>query len=142
MDRHQKYRASEKGQKTIRTRNWKKRGLIGDYNMIYNKYINTEYCDLCHKKFKNSQDRHMEHSHITGEFRHICCKMCNLNMPDKKYKIGQYGYKHIAYSKRDKCYKYQRNYMGNKYQKQFKSKIDCLCYKYIMILKINSFRKK
>ena len=159
MDRHQKYRqsekgqkyykdyrASEKGKKSAKIGKWKFRGLKetykGQYNIIYNKYINTKYCDLCHKQFKNSQDRHMEHSHITGEFRHICCNMCNINMPDLKMSsANKTGYRHISEDKRDGSWAFQRSYMGKKYRRVFKSKIDCLRFKFYMILKINLMKK-
>ena len=159
MDRFQKYRQSEKGQKyykeyraskkgkkQMKIGKWKSRGLIetyeGQYNIIYDRYINAENCELCHKKFKNSQGRHMDHNHTTGEFRHICCNMCNINMPDLKMSsANKTGYRHISQEKRDGSWAFQRSYMGKRYRRVFKSKIDCLCFKFYMILKINLMKK-
>lgn len=67
--------------------NWKKKGLRCDlieFEIIYNRYINAEYCELCNKEFKTSPDRHMDHSHETGYFRNIVCASCNQRKSDRK----------------------------------------------------------
>ena len=67
---------------------WKEQGLIGDYEAIYNRFINTNNCDLCNILLKRgkggSNIKCMEHNHTTGEFRGICCHKCNMNMFDVK----------------------------------------------------------
>lgn len=58
---------------------WKNRGLITDnFDELYNKYIYSSQCEKCQIPYKNSKDRHMDHCHITGEFRNILCKKCNF----------------------------------------------------------------
>ena len=49
------------------------------------------------------------------------------------------GFKNINYVKRDKCWKYKKTINGKRIQKYFDNKIDAICYKYIMILKMKSF---
>jgi len=46
------------------------------------------------------------------------------------------GIKNIIYNKRYNYWIYEKKYRGVIYQKWFKSKIDCICYKYIQTLKI------
>jgi len=46
------------------------------------------------------------------------------------------GIKNISYCKSNNRWIYTKKYRGVRYQKYFKSKIDCLCYKYIQTLKI------
>ena len=63
-------------------------------------------------------------------------------MPDlKKSSANKTGYRHISQDKRDRGWAFQRNYMGKSYRRVFNSKIDCLCYKFYMILKINLMKK-
>ena len=56
-------------------------------------------------------------------------------------KNNKSGHKYITYQTRDKNWKFQKSYYKNKVQKCSKSKIDCICYKYITLLKIKSFKK-
>ena len=46
------------------------------------------------------------------------------------------GIKNISYCKSNNRWIYTKIYRGVRYHKYFKSKIDCLCYKYIHTLKI------
>tara|TARA_R110002153_G_C12950086_1_gene458530 strand:+ start:54 stop:524 length:471 start_codon:yes stop_codon:yes gene_type:complete len=47
------------------------------------------------------------------------------------------GYKNITYHKRDKRWQYFKNIDGKNHTKTFKNKIDALCYKFYMILKLS-----
>ncbi len=123
-------------QKSNLKHKWKSRGLIvDDYNKIYDIWLNTDKCDIC-KTELNNKNKCMEHSHKTGEFRGIVCRRCNKNMLDIKHKNNTSGHKNIYKDKRG--YIYRKDYYGNKFCKTFNSKIDALCYKYIMLLKIKS----
>ena len=59
---------------------WKKRGLIGDYDEIYLRYDGTKVCDNCNVVLEGccKNQKCMDHDHITGEFRNILCKSCNI----------------------------------------------------------------
>ena len=62
--------------------NWKRNGLIElegvyTYQSLYEYYLSINECEVCNKKFKNNQDRCMDHSHITGLFRWVLCRSCN-----------------------------------------------------------------
>ena len=51
-------------------------------------------------------------------------------------KNNKSGFKNISYYK--KYWKYQKIIYGKQYQRYFKNKIDCLCYKYIFILRMRA----
>jgi hypothetical protein len=87
--------------------NWKRRGLKCDdleFEIIYNRYLNAEYCELCNKEFLCSLDRQMEHDHDTGYFRNICCRSCNMLKSDVKMrKNNTSGFCGISPEKRASC---------------------------------------
>ena len=65
----------------------------------------------------------MEHSHISGHFRHICCNACNNNMLDKTIpKSNTSGIKNILFSKRDKLWIYRKKYKKNDFRVSNKNK--------------------
>lgn len=75
---HAKWFRTPHGKKVERINKWKYFGLVhDDYNQLYERYINTTDCDVCHRTFKNSKDRCMDHDHSTGQFRNIICRSCN-----------------------------------------------------------------
>ena len=66
---------------------WKKRGLISeDYDEIYNKYLNTEFCEMCKIKMegRGKNKKCMDHSHLNGQFRKILCNNCNWTLMRNK----------------------------------------------------------
>ena len=50
------------------------------------------------------------------------------------------GHKNISYCKRDNKWKYEKTYQKKMYRKIFKTKIDCICYKFIHLLKLKVLR--
>jgi hypothetical protein len=70
-------RLTENAIKTRRISHWKSRGLIGDYNLIYDMYMNATNCECCNTIFKSDFYKCCDHCHITGEFRKILCRSCN-----------------------------------------------------------------
>ena len=63
--------------------NWKGYGLIElqgvyTYESLYEYYLSINECEVCKTKFKDSQDRCMDHSHTTGLFRWVLCRSCNV----------------------------------------------------------------
>lgn len=87
---------------------WNSYGLKCDlleFEIIYYRYINAEFCELCNKEFKTRRDRCMDHSHETGYFRNIVCISCNQRKSDrKKQQNNTSGYIGI-YKRNDKLYK-------------------------------------
>ena len=84
LENKEKVRASKKkayntakGLKQNRVRGWKNQGIICDYDVVYDIYINTHICDNCKKEFGKSTNRNLDHNHETGEIRGIICNRCN-----------------------------------------------------------------
>tara|TARA_R110001592_G_C12903843_1_gene726894 strand:- start:380 stop:739 length:360 start_codon:yes stop_codon:yes gene_type:complete len=63
--------------KSSRINNWKRRGVVGDLNELYDKYLNTDKCEICEKTFISSRDKCLDHDHDTNLFRYFLCKDCN-----------------------------------------------------------------
>jgi len=60
--------------------NWKTMGLkeFGyTYHDVYEYYLETNECEVCHKDITNKHQKCMDHCHATGCFRWILCKSCN-----------------------------------------------------------------
>ena len=85
-DYEKKYYGTDKYWKTHRISNWKQIGVIhGDYDELYEKFINTENCELCNIKLtydipSTKSTKCLDHNHKTGEFRNILCWNCNINI--------------------------------------------------------------
>jgi hypothetical protein len=126
-------RKTPQGKKYNTIYNWKSRGLIGDYEAIYDRYINTNNCDLCNVELSNK--KYMDHDHITGEFRNIVCNSCNTNKSDnKKPSSNTTGYKNIHYCTTNKVWVYQKTFKGKYIHIRRKNKIDILCIKFAAII--------
>jgi hypothetical protein len=82
-------RKTENGKKSARISHWKRRGVISnDYDALYEKYINTNECELCNISITSgkgiSGKKHLDHCHMTGEFRNILCGNCNVRVMRNK----------------------------------------------------------
>ncbi len=114
---------SPHGKKTNTISKWKTRGLKETkefIEQIYQQYLLSEECELCGNSYKNSIDKQMEHNHLTGKFRNICCKKCNLWKADR---VG----KNICWDKFNNNHKVQIRRNG-KYvlQKSYKTEEEAL----------------
>ena len=77
-ERIKEYQQSPTFKKSHTISDWKQRGVIhDDYEQLYSLYIVTTECMVCHTTFKDSTDRCLDHSHITGEYRNVLCRACN-----------------------------------------------------------------
>ena len=82
--RLKRWRQTPNGKKYNRINNWKFNGLIcDDFNVIYDKYMNTTNCDNCNcilttDRYNTYTTKCMDHDHNTGLFRNILCHTCNV----------------------------------------------------------------
>jgi hypothetical protein len=133
------YRKTPQYKKSHLIGNWKYKGLIGDYEAIYKRYVNTTHCDLCNVELcdgnKLPNRKCMEHNHDTGEFRNIVCNSCNCKKTDKKKRTNNTsGYKNICYNNTHKFWVYKKIFKGETIYITNKDKIKILCIKFAAIL--------
>ena len=124
---------------------WRYRGLKlreGEtYEMIYDKVYSATNCELCNLSFKNNTPE-MDHDHNTNYFRKVLCRSCNaayLRGPKKAYSNNKSGHRHIGYRETRGYYTVGKRVNGKVLgSREFRNKIDAICYKYILLLKIKS----
>ena len=120
---------------------WKNRGLIDDYEKVYETYINTNNCMKCNIELTNgkpckSTTKCMDHDHNTGLYRSIICHSCNSsNLLDTKCIITNKstGIKNI-YKTDFNTYSFKKTYKGKKYIRTFKTIEEAIEYKESFIL--------
>ena len=74
---------------------WKKYGLIvtskEEFNEIFNRYLHSTNCEICHNNYKSRRNKQMEHEHLIdnkyGPFRNVVCQSCNQRKKDKKIRF-------------------------------------------------------
>ena len=71
-----RYRDDADFRKAVMLKTWRRRGVIGDLNAIYNTYLNCNACMICKKDF-NVHRKVLDHDHETGIFRNVLCYSCN-----------------------------------------------------------------
>ena len=133
------YMKTPNGKKRGRFKNWKRQGLIGNYDEIYERFIKTEKCDLCNLEFieghKGKYKKCMDHNHETGLFRNVVCNGCNSSKTDRKKQINSTsGYKNISFIKRKKLWVYEKEFRGRKIKITRKDKSLILAIKFCGLL--------
>ena len=66
----------DKVQKSSFMSRWRSKGVVGDLEAIYERWLNTTECDVCKVSLEGNK-KCMDHDHQSGEFRHILCWRCN-----------------------------------------------------------------
>jgi hypothetical protein len=82
-------------------------------------------------------DRDRLNNHLYN-LRWVTCQENSSNLG--MYKTNKSGHKNISFDKSRNRWAFEKIYYGKTYRKTFKSKIDALCYKYIVFLKIRASR--
>tara|TARA_R100001086_G_scaffold238643_1_gene163532 strand:+ start:2275 stop:2856 length:582 start_codon:yes stop_codon:yes gene_type:complete len=103
VEKEKEYKKTYATQKKFKVSAWKKNGLIGDYDTIWERYCNTSHCDLCNVELTmeskmTTTRKSMEHCHKTGQFRNITCHKCNMGRKcddDSAYTNNTTGHKGI-----------------------------------------------
>ena len=121
--------------KTLAIYSWKRQGLIGDYESIYQRYMNTTHCDRCNILLDKINFKCMDHCHSTGKFRNILCNSCNIMMFDVKiYKHNTSGYKNISWDNKNKNWKFEKYIKKVRYQKYNKNINLLHWYKFVFLI--------
>ena len=102
------YSKTPTGKKCHTICQWKQRGLKETkefIEQIYEEYLRSEECELCGEPYSKHNKKEMEHNHLNGEFRNICCHRCNHWKADRACKS-------ITWCKKRNKYRVQiqRNY--------------------------------
>ena len=141
--KEQKYRRLHHNRTMISK--WIYRGLKlregESYQGIYDKVYSATNCELCNLSFENNTPE-MDHCHISCYFRKVLCRSCNASYmqgPKKSYSNNKTGHRHIGYREKRGYYCVGKRVNGKILgSREFKNKIDAICYKYILLLKIKS----
>ena len=121
--------------KNLAINGWKRKGLKGDYDMVYDRFINSTNCEnpKCNVVYGKIGDgtgtwKCMDHDHTPGlenNFRSILCNRCNVNLKitntsgTPNIYIKKYGWEYI------------RTINGKQHSKRFKYYYDVVVYKYL-----------
>ena len=71
-----KYKETPQYKKSQAIDNWKRYGLIDNYETVYDIYINTHECMKCNISISGT-NKHMDHDHDTNLYRSVICSSCN-----------------------------------------------------------------
>ncbi len=74
------YSKTDDGIKSHRISKWKQRGLVDNFDKVYERWEYTLFCDLCRCDLDqcNKSKKCMDHDHASGLFRNILCHVCNI----------------------------------------------------------------
>ena len=73
------YRKSKAGIKNRLKCDWRRRGVKGNLDELFEIWWDTKECWICGHDFSVSR-KCLDHDHKTGEFRYICCHICNVSV--------------------------------------------------------------
>ena len=79
-----KYRQTYRGGKSHRKSEWIRKHKIKfyDFDETYEKYYNAKKCELCDRDLidgnKGTNKKILDHDHLSGYQRFICCNSCNV----------------------------------------------------------------
>lgn len=83
-----KYRKTPRGLKSHRKSEWKTKSnmIFYDFDEEYEKFLNTDKCELCNCEFTNKNKKVKDHDHLSRYSRFTCCNRCNnrVGIVDKK----------------------------------------------------------
>ena len=100
------------------------------WDWMYESYLNTTHCERCKASFETSQDRCLDHDHVSGLQRAILCQTCNKgNLLDlHPFKNNKLGIKNISIHQK-LGYNYRKTLHGVLDAKWFKTLDEALAYK-------------
>jgi hypothetical protein len=134
------WRKTPEGMKSERITGWKKGGLVGDYDAVYEIYLKTTNCMRCSIQLTvgdNTKTRKcMDHDHETNEYRAILCHGCNTGniLDTHSQRNSKLQEKYIR--EQGPNYRFRYRGRGKKHSKTFKTLDEAIKYKeqYLLLL--------
>ena len=121
--------------KSYKLSDWKREGLVDDYEKVYDIYLNTHECMKCSVEI-SGHNKCMDHDHITNLFRAVVCKSCNTgNTLDLHCrKTNKLGIKNIR--KYRNGYEFTKCIKGTRHAKSFTTLEEAIEYKDKYLLEV------
>lgn len=142
---NEKYKHLPKYKKNQTISNWKNRGVVGDYDLLYKFYTLSTHCQKCNIVFSNDSrntKKCLDHCHNTGQFRHILCNKCNIKDVNKSKSINnKSGYSNITWCKTFNKWVYMKCIDGQYTRRYRKTLYESLVIKFAHMM-IYNFKKK
>ena len=126
-----KYKQTPKGIRSRVKCKWRKRGVIGDLDAIYDIYLATNECMRCSVPI-SGRNKHMDHDHETRLYRAVLCNSCNVgNILDLKCRKNNTttGIKHITKRKNRYGYRFKKTTKKITHSKSFLTLEEAIDYK-------------
>jgi len=130
------YQQSPKGKKSYKIASWKTMGLLWDtedeIDEIYERYLNSERCELCDEEYTETNWKCMDHEHKDGKygkFRNVLCNSCNINTDRQLCINNKSGVPNVRWSKTHKRWLYCKMINGQIHKKKFPYFIQAVIYK-------------
>jgi len=125
---HNEYRKTPQCKKSQTIGSWKTRGLIDDYEKIYDIYLNTHECMKCNIEI-SGRNKCMDHDHITNIYRSVLCQPCNKSNSLDLHcnKDNKLGIKNISMTKDG--YDFRKTIKGKTHRKWFLTLEEAIEYK-------------
>ena len=124
------YRTTPAGVKVYTLTSWRRIGLKGDLDAIYEIYLATTECMKCQDPVPNRL-KCMDHCHETLEYRAVLCRSCNTNNPldlHARTNNKSTGIKNIS-KHSTSGYQFQKMIKGKTHSEWFATLEDAVAYK-------------